>query len=250
MKSRALNLERFRRYLSLQLSTLHRHLSELEQNGFLERNNLTRAYKLGSALTRLSKIREGSYPIKAVVRPLLIDLANKLGELVHFSVLDGERLKTLVFFDPGVKATRINFDDKEKDSLPIHATASGIALLAFSKPELRQSIFENGLEKFTEHTLIDRQVLETVIETARSNGFSCSAQAFDNEVTSHGCVVFDRGGEPVGAMSVAVPASRLTDDLIKQIKIGLFQITTDITHKLGGEIPELYREIWINGCKN
>jgi len=46
-------------------ATVHRHLSELEQNGFLEQHPQTRAYRLGPALLRLAAVREAAFPMRA-----------------------------------------------------------------------------------------------------------------------------------------------------------------------------------------
>lgn len=229
-------------------ATLYRHLNELEENGFIERNELTRAYRLGPAITRLARIRDTSYPIKAIVKPLLVDLANRLGELVHFSIHHEKGIKTLVLFDPGVKATRINFNDKERESLPLHATASGIAILAFGDPSIKETLFSRELKRFTEHTPVSKEELETLLANTQKTGISQNIQTFDYEAISHGCPVFGKDGQAIGAISVAIPAIRFRAEMTKQISQELFQITKEITHALGAEIPEPYRELWNSGC--
>ena len=68
-------------------ATVHRHLVELEANGFLDQHPDTRAYRLGPALLRLSGVREITHPVRSVLRPIVTQMADDLGELVHVSLI-------------------------------------------------------------------------------------------------------------------------------------------------------------------
>ena len=76
-------------------ATVHRHLTELEANGFLEQNPSTRAYRLGAAVLRLAALREHSFPTRRLLRPLVTELAEEIGELVHASLLQSDGLSPL-----------------------------------------------------------------------------------------------------------------------------------------------------------
>ncbi|NJO36356.1 MAG: helix-turn-helix domain-containing protein [Rhizobiales bacterium] len=111
-------------------ATVHRHLVELQQNGFLEQHPKTRAYRLGPALLRLSGVREATHPFRQLIRPVVTQLADQVGELAHASLLQGTRLSPAFHADPERHGTRVRFDEAEM--LPLHATSSGLAVLAFA----------------------------------------------------------------------------------------------------------------------
>ena len=101
-------------------ATVHRHLSELEQNGFLEQHPVTRAYRLGPAILRLSAVRETTNPLRSVVRPIILELSNEVGELVHFSLLQGLNLSPVHNADPRIHGTQVFFEEAELLPLARH----------------------------------------------------------------------------------------------------------------------------------
>ena len=53
-----IGLMEFARLSGRDKATVHRHLTELEENGFVEQHPQTRAYRLGPAILRLTAVRE------------------------------------------------------------------------------------------------------------------------------------------------------------------------------------------------
>src|SRR5690606_8266728 len=54
--------------------------------------------------------------------------------------------------------------------LPLHATASGIAFLAFARPDVRAAALAGSLETYTPHTIADPASLASHVEDARRRG--------------------------------------------------------------------------------
>ncbi|RYG90306.1 IclR family transcriptional regulator [Loktanella sp. IMCC34160] len=213
-------------------ATVHRHLVELEENGFLEQDSVSRAYRLGPAILRLTGVREAAIPVRTVVRPIVRALAEDVGELAHVSLLQGRMLSPVFHFDPFEHGTQVHFDEAEM--LPLHATSSGIALLAFGAEGLRNAVLSGALTEFTPDTPTDSERLKQAIEDARRAGYSRLDRAFDREVSSQGAPIFDAGGIAIGAVSVAVPAVRATPEKLETIKGKLLAAAAKLTESLGG----------------
>ena len=216
-------------------ATVHRHLVELEANGFLEQHPETRAYRLGSAILRLSAVRETGIPFRAVVRPVVTELAEAVGELSHASLLQGDVLSPVCHHDPMVHGTQVFFDESEL--LPLHATASGHAVLAFSDPALLDRVLAGKLEGYTPSTPTDPGYLRSAVDEARRVGISRIHRTFDDEVSSQGAPIFGPDGQVIGALSVAVPVTRATPDKLDMIRDALFEAAGRITQSLGGTHP-------------
>lgn len=227
-----IGLGEFVRLTGRDKATVHRHLVELEANGFLEKHPATRAYRLGPAVLRLSGVREATNPLRAIVRPIVIGLANDVGELAHVSLLQGEVLSSVFHFDPHVHGTQVHFDEAEL--LPLHATSSGLAVLAFSPPSLIEKIVSKELKPFTPHTITDPQDLRRVVDGVRISGISRFDRVFDEEVTSQGAPIFDASGYAIGAISVAVPTVRANEKKLAAIRTKLEDAARAITRSLGG----------------
>lgn len=191
-------------------ATVHRHLSELEQNGFLEQHPQTRAYRLGPALLRLAAVREAAFPMRALLRPIVKDLSDAVGELAHASLLQGDRLSPVAHSDPRRHGTQVHFDESEM--LPLHATSSGLAVLAFAPDELRNRILTGPLSMHTSQTITDATQILALLDEVRQTGIGRLNRAFDEEVFSQGAPLFGEGGRVLGAISVAVPTARANPD--------------------------------------
>lgn len=239
-----IGLSEFVRLSGREKATVHRHLVELEQNGFLEKNPLTRAYRLGPAILRLSSVREATHPVRSLLRPIVTQLANDTGELAHVSLLQGDQLSPVFHYDPQCHGTQVHFDEAEM--LPLHATSSGISILAFSEPEFVERMLSASLHAYTDQTLTAPDQLRAVLDHTRKTGIGNVTQAFDSEVTSQGVALFDGSGQPIGAVSVSVPSVRASNDKIESIRPILAAAAVSATRSLGGAYPHhhpLHRHI-------
>ena len=234
----ALGLGDFVRLSGRDKATVHRHLVELTQNGFLEQHPTSRTYRLGPAVLRLSAVREATSPTRTIVRPLVEALAREVGELVHFSLLDGLRLSPVFHFDPAMHGTQVHFDEAEM--LPLHATSSGIAVLAFSPDPLMATVLEHPLAAYTDLTVTSPVALSRLVATAAETGIATVDQGFDREVSSRAAPIFGATGVPIGAMAIAVPTSRATPDSIALHTAALRKTAPRVSAALGGTVPDTY----------
>jgi DNA-binding IclR family transcriptional regulator len=236
----ALGLGDFVRLSGRDKATVHRHLVELAENGFLEQDRDSRAYRLGPAILRLTAVREATAPVRTVVTPLIEAMAQEVGELVHFSLLHGEQLSPVCHLDPGRHGTHVHFDEAE--ILPLHATASGIAVLAFGDPALREHVFASQLTTYAANTPTDPDALRAFVTEARETGIAQAFRSFDNEVSSRAVPIFGADGTVTGALAVAMPTSRIGEHSEADIQRVLRDGAARVTNSIGGTVPAHYRD--------
>lgn len=237
-----IGLTDFVRLVNRDKATVHRHLTELAENGFLEQNPVTRAYRLGPAILRLSGVREATHPVRSVLRPIVEDVARQVGELTHVSLLQGDVLSPALHFDPMIHGTQVAFDESEV--LPMHATSSGLAFLAYADPDLTGRIFERPLTKYADGTITTVSELRAVLDEVRRSGTASQDRAFDAEVCSQGAPIFGVDGQVVGAVSIALPAVRDTAAKREEVHDALCDAMIRITHQLGGHLPPDHEQKW------
>ncbi|MEM9318955.1 MAG: IclR family transcriptional regulator [Pseudomonadota bacterium] len=216
-------------------ATIHRHLTELQANGILEQNPTTRAYRLGAALLRLAALREHCFPTSRLLRPLVTDLAEEVGELVHASLLQAESLSPLVHSDPQVHGTQVHFDPSEV--LPLHATASGLAVMAFLPEDRRERILSRPLAIFTNRTQTDPDHLRRLLAEISQAGICIVDGSFDPEVASIGAPLFGDGDQVVGAVAIAAPRGRARTDRLASLAQKLTTYAQAACQTLGGQYP-------------
>lgn len=237
-----IGLGEFVRLTGRDKATVHRHLVELVENGFLEQNQTTRAYRLGPALLRLSGVREATFPVRRVLRPIVEEVARDVGELTHVSLLQGDVLSPALHFDPMIHGTQVAFDESE--ILPLHATASGLVTLAFGDPDRVRRILAGKLFRYTHTTITSPEALRDILDDVRETGIASLDRSFDDEVCSHAAPIFDADASVVGGVSIAMPANRDSAEARSRIKATLVHAMQRMTHSLGGTIPSEHAHKW------
>ncbi|RYH02629.1 IclR family transcriptional regulator [Salipiger sp. IMCC34102] len=238
----SIGLGEFVRLTGRDKATVHRHLVELEQNGFLEQDSVTRAYRLGPAILRLTSVRESTFPTRAVLRPLVTELSEDLDELVHASMLQGRILSPIFHADPKRHGTQVSFDEAEMQ--PLHATASGLVVLAFADDALREAVLAGPLAAHTDRTITDPEALRARLVEIRAAGLARAAGGFDTEVASQAAPLFGASGAVIGALSVAMPSGRGTDDRLESFRARLCAGAARATVSLGGTVPPDLAALW------
>jgi DNA-binding IclR family transcriptional regulator len=223
-------------------ATVRRHLVELEANGFLEQHPETRKYRLGPALLRLASVRERHFPIRSAIVPIVDQLAEELGELVHASLLQGEFMSPVYHHDPSRHGLRVIFDQGEM--LPLHATSSGLAMMAFGPEGVIDTALSADMSSYAPNTVITRSDILYLISEIQKIGYGFSDQFFTRDIMSFGMPFFGPEGDAIGTLAVPLPQSRVTEEMKAAILSGLRDACTTITHSCGGDIPAQLQKIW------
>ncbi len=234
-----IGLSELARLADLDKAATRRFLVALQRHGFIEQNPQTKQYRLGIGFLHLAKIREASFPLDAIVQPALQRLTEATGETAHAGVLADGCLSTLGVCFP-LRANRVHLDMAER--LPLHATASGLALLAFAAPEVRQAL-PKVLPAFTASTNTDHQTLQHLLAQVARQGFGEVANSYEHEVTGIAVPFFNASGFAMGTLAVATPSSRMTVELGQQIRTALFTETQAVTQGVGGQLPATYARL-------
>ena len=221
-------------------ATTHRHLQALEKTGFVEKNPITKQYRLGPAVLQLAQTREATVPRKAGVQAPLFDLADATGETSHVTVLSGTTVYELMSCDSPKHGTRAIIDIQ---TFPLHATASGLCALAFG-PEALIDVALNELQPFTRTTATTSEDLHTMVEAIRNTGFGRADRSFEDDVQGLSAPIFDQTGHFAGAVSVASVAARFTPDMERIIKTQLVITARQISNNWGGTVPAQIKAIW------
>ncbi|MEX0302317.1 MAG: IclR family transcriptional regulator [Leisingera sp.] len=219
-------------------ATVYRLMSELQESGFVEQTDGDRMYRLGPQVLRLAALREAAVPILSVSRRVLRDLSDETGETTHLSLLQETQLNSLSHAYSPRHATKVMMEDAEV--LALHATASGLAVLAYTDPGFAETVLAASLQAHTSATITDPAHLRAQLEEIRSTGIAYSDSGFEEEVYSHAVPVFGSDRQVIGALAVAAPSSRMTEELKIFIQQALLRAGATLTHRIGGSPPADY----------
>lgn len=184
------------RALDIPRSTLFEILGVLRRRGYV--TAVDGRYHLGSSMVAISYQVSRRFNASADVRPALAATAARTGETSIFSVEIGgsPRAAGVVVPVDHVESTHhLRFVSPLGQPAPMHRTAAGMALLAFSG---RSSAHVLGPDDAS----VDAAALDAELERIRARGYA-----------------IHRGGIFAGALSIAGPVSDPSDDLLGAISI-------------------------------
>jgi DNA-binding IclR family transcriptional regulator len=192
------------RTCNINRSTAWRLLRTMEYHGLVDRNPVTQRYSIGSAAVSIGGAAAGGDDILRRARPLLAELAALTGEAANLSMLERTHLVSVEQVDPPY-STLPSWTGKE---LPLHATSGGKIFLAWMTSGERQASLQKSLQRFTERTITDRDLLDRDLKKVRRNGYSLCAREYDHFTSGASAPVFGPQGTPIAVVSVWGPAQR------------------------------------------
>lgn len=212
--------------------TTMRILNSLAAGGIVEQHPETKKYRLGTAVLRLARIREACFPVVAVLQPILDKLAEETGETTHACLFSGSAMTTIAIAEP-IRSTRVFVDPSQ--ALPVHATASGVAFLAYADAATRsETMGRLSVRPHTPNTPADKASLERHLAETRHNGYALSVGTFEEEVTGIAAPIFDWHGDVQATIAAACVASRLTDENQSRIAKAVLRASVEATRAMGG----------------
>jgi len=224
--------------VGLAASTTHRLLNTLEKMNYVHQSGDLGLWTIGLTAFTVGSAFVSNRDFAIQSHSYLRKLMDQSGETANLSILDGYD----VVFIAQVQCREImRMLVKLGSRHPIHASGSGKAILAALPDDVVQDILaKHGLPRHTEHTIVTPDGLLNAIKLIRRHGY-----AYDDEEHALGlrCVaaaVYDEYAEPLGAISLAGPLSRLTDERIRALGPLVARTAAEITGRMGGKWPHPY----------
>lgn len=192
-------------------STVHNYLSTLLQEEYVV--NEGGEYHIGLRFLELGIHARNRHELFTVGKTEAQRLARETQEFSNLAVEEYGYCIT-IYRNQGENAVNSRHVGMRTN---LHATAVGKAMLAHLPPERIDRVVErDGLPKYTENTIDNRDDLYDRLEEVRSRG-----HAFDDEEVMQGlrCVaapVLSTSGGLVGAISVSGPTTRLSGDYYRE----------------------------------
>ncbi len=225
-----LSLREMEEKSGLYKSRIHRLCGTLVTSGFLVRMPSS-SYRLGPKLMTLGKIYENTNTVVSISRSVMKELANVTGESVALFSLSGE---TAFCLAREYGSSRLVFAIQEGDSMHLHASAAGRVLMAYGPEELADKILgAEELEKFTPHTIIDREKLKEELAAIGKKGFAINKGERELEVAAIAAPIFNYNNMVEAALAVVGPIQRFSGEREKELLRELLAGTQKISELLG-----------------
>lgn len=229
---RELTLSEISEKTGLNASTCHHIVATLVERNYVSKAVRRGSYRLGSQILVLAAGVNEQVDLLQQAGRALDDLNEVTSETVHFAVLQGGELVTLLKRDAR-HAVRVDAGTVGKSNA-CHATATGKALLAWLPDnEVVRFVEARGLKAFTPKTLRSLDALRAELAEVRRNGFAVDNEEFQPHVVCVGAPITDASGAVIASISASTPImradghhlDRLTQEVMKACqKLSLGQL--------------------------
>jgi IclR family transcriptional regulator, acetate operon repressor len=202
-------------HLGVARSTAHRLLAMLVYRDFAERGT-DRSYQAGPVLHRAGPMPEHTAALCDAALPHLQVLVAKVNETANLMVRVGSQARFITTVECD-RALRVG--DRTGRVLPAHLASGGKALLAALDAEQLSQLYsgdEAGLLR-----------LRKELSLVRQRGFALNEQATEAGVSAIG-VSLPGPGEPLAALSLAIPSARFHHDMLTAWVSALTTAAADI----------------------
>ena len=193
------SLTEIARLAGLPISTAHRLTSELASWRLLERTE-DGHYRAGLPLRTIGTVGACQPIITQRATCVLEDLSATTKKPARFGVLD-DLTVSYIEKQPGPHPVSL-FDPSGR--LPVHPTALGRALLAFSPARTIELTILNGLTAYTPHTVTSPDRFRRARAVTRLTRVAVTRWELETDVCGVAMPVFGRGGEVMAAIELAV----------------------------------------------
>jgi DNA-binding IclR family transcriptional regulator len=230
------------RRLGMSPPTVHRLLATMSQYDLVQQVNGRSDYRLGWACIGLGRAALTGIELAQAAPDIARALRDLTKETVTAQIRSG-REQVVVVEAEGLHELRRRVGIGRR--MPLHAGASGRAILAFLPPNEINEYLKGTLEKVGPNTVTDRGILRGRLVSDRERGYTSSHQETVVGVAAASVPVFGHDGRVVGSLSVSGPEARLGADLEGRILAELVDAGNALSRALGHEaaVPHGDRQV-------
>lgn len=230
----AWSLNELVRAARLNKTTVFRMLTALESEGLLERTE-NGQYQLGGEMVALGGRAQQHNPLTQIAQPLLEKLVNQSGERTTLEQPivnpDGTHAMLVLLEIQGKHLISIN--QFAGSRLPMHATSTGKAILAYMPADERERILSQPVTALTPHTITNSVRFAEELAHIRSRGYAVAQGELEVGLMAAGAVVRNHAGAPVAAVSIEGPDTRIREAKLHELGQEIVHVAEQISFRLG-----------------
>jgi DNA-binding IclR family transcriptional regulator len=206
---------------------LSRMMQTLVKYGFAEREKEGRKYVLGPQVVRLSRMLLLRSTLRDTAKPYLKQLVEQTGECAHLAILTQNQA---LYIDQVDSPSALRVTAGIGTMAPLHCTALGKVLLAFTGEPIHPP-----LKSFTLRTITDQTILERHLDLVRTQGYAIDDEENYDGVRCIAVPVFDYRGKCVAAIGISGPMSRLSLEQLQDASLIVLEAGKALSAKLSFE---------------
>ena len=232
-----LRIDEIARRLQLSKTTTYRLVQSMERIGLLERDQNTRAFRLGVKVLRLGAAAGEQMDIRRVARPVLTDLTAATSQTAFLTLLR-DRVGVCVERVAGAHVEILPL--KIGGVLPLYCGAGPRVLLAGLPDEsIRSYLAETTLRPFTANTIATADDLWRDIARTRAQKYVLSDEDVTPGVCAVGAPVLDAAGQVAAAVLIAALKVDYRPEMLRRLVATTREAAETLSDRLGAPTGDL-----------
>jgi DNA-binding IclR family transcriptional regulator len=216
--------------LGVHKSTAFRLVGALENRDLVAQDTDRGKYRLGVGILRLAGATVARLDVVQQGRRVCEQLAREVAETINLAVLAD---CAALYVDQVAGPLAVQTRNWVGQRLALHATSNGKVLLAHLSADDRAHCLARPLERYTDHTLVDRRRLEAQLAEVRRQGFATTVDELEIGLTAVAAPVYNMDGAVVAALSASGPGFRLTRQRLPKVAESVRRAADEISQRLG-----------------
>ncbi len=237
-EGRPLGLGEVASKVDLHVSTVHRLLATLRARAFVEQDEVTGRYRVGTAALRVGSSFLSELDLRPSLRPVLEGLAARSKETANLVILQGLEA---VYVDHVIGTKVAKLFTQVGQRVPLHCTAVGKVLMAFSSQLQRDALPSKiQLTRFTKYTLTTRRALMDEIAKVRATGYALDREEHEIGVACVAAPIVDGSNQLTAAIGVSGPSGRIlgsVNSLARIVQAAAFEASRSLGHASSHKEP-------------
>jgi IclR family KDG regulon transcriptional repressor len=180
-------------------AAVHKHLNTLRGLGLVMQGARSDRYRLGWKLVELGQAAEAQCSIVAMADPHLIRLRDLSGLSTFLEQANGE---SMVVSHTVPSESSIAVTLRKGLAVPLHGSAGGRVMLAFSPPELQERVLAGRLAVMSERMMSDAAQIRERLALVRARMYETTAGESPSGIYSLAAPVLDEQGGYVASVGM------------------------------------------------
>jgi DNA-binding IclR family transcriptional regulator len=209
--------------------TAYRALLTLIEAGYVLRDSTAKAFRASYKIVSLARFMLSEDLSADSVRAILRKIVDATGETCHYSVLEGFETVTTMR-EKGDQLVSVDF--KIGDRGKLHCTSIGKALLAYQSSDFVEAFLARPMERLTSRTICTADELRRELAHVRTSGLAVDDNEMSEGMRCVAVPIRETGDIVRAGISISGPASRYTDDYLRQLGDVLIKYSRELSQNL------------------
>lgn len=217
--------------LNIPKASLHRLVSALEEQGYLQTRMNKRGLQPGHRLHRVALGVLASAPMQAQRRAILATLSEEIGETCNIAVPDGSEM---IYFDRAETHWPVRINLQIGSRVPVSATAGGKMYLS-SLPRAKQESLIRYIKPvpYTSNSILDPVKLLAELDATSKRGYALDNEEYIDGMVALAVPITDEANRVYATLSFHAPCMRVpfaaVTDFLPQIRKASAHLSTLLT---------------------